>query len=89
MLACWTLSKKYQVSREQRGLSGVCTPEYPENKGNLMKKSLVALLIGMGAVGGVAACDSNDGPAEEMGEEIDEAGDEMEEAGDELEEEVE
>ncbi|QYJ00980.1 hypothetical protein KUV46_00975 [Thalassovita mediterranea] len=54
-----------------------------------MKKSLVALLIGMGAIGGVAACDSNDGPAEEMGEEIDEAGDEMEEAGDELEEEVE
>ncbi|WP_182481829.1 hypothetical protein [Henriciella algicola] len=54
-----------------------------------MKKSLVALLIGMGAVGGIAACDSNDGPAEEMGEEIDEAGDELEEAGDELEEEVE
>ena len=89
MLACWGSSEKFQVFRERHARSDVCTPEYPENKGNLMKKSLVALLIGMGAVGGVAACDSNDGPAEEMGEEIDEAGDEMEEAGDELEEEVE
>lgn len=53
-----------------------------------MKKSIVALLVGMGAIGGVAACDSNDGPAEEAGEELDEAGDEMEEAGDEIEEEV-
>ena len=89
MLACWGSSKKFQVFREQPALSGVCTLSIQKNKGNLMKKSLVALLIGMGAVGGVAACDSNDGPAEEMGEEIDEAGDELEEAGDELEEEVE
>ena len=45
-----------------------------------MKKSILALLISMGAIGGVAACDTNDGPAEEAGEELDEAGDEVEEA---------
>jgi hypothetical protein len=89
-MAVWSHSKKkFPTIRERPSISGVSTPEYPENKGNLMKKSLVALLIGMGAIGGVAACDDNDGPAEEMGEEIDEAGDEMEEAGDELEDEVE
>ena len=66
-----------------------CCLEYSINKGNLMKKSLVALLIGMGAIGGVAACDTNDGPAEEMGEDIDEAGDEMEDAADDVEDEVE
>ena len=54
-----------------------------------MKKTFLALLIGMGAISGAVACADNDGPAEEMGEEIDEAGDEMEEAGDELENEVE
>ena len=54
-----------------------------------MKKSIVALLIGMGAIGGVAACDTNEGPAEEAGEELDEAGDEIEEAADDMEDEVE
>ncbi|WP_018146663.1 hypothetical protein [Henriciella marina] len=53
-----------------------------------MKKSIVALLVAMGAVGGVAACDTNDGPAEEAGEELDEAGDEMEEAADDVGDEV-
>ena len=47
-----------------------------------MKKSLVALLVAMGAIGGVAACDSNDGPLEEAGEELDEAGDEVEDSVD-------
>jgi hypothetical protein len=43
-----------------------------------MKKSLLALLIGMGAIGGAVACSEPDGPAEEAGEEIDEAADEVE-----------
>ncbi|MDX1564880.1 MAG: hypothetical protein R3236_05700 [Phycisphaeraceae bacterium] len=55
-----------------------------------------ATLLGMG----LPACDSDDGPAEELGEKIDEgveevgedleeAGDEIEEAGDELEDDLE
>ena len=60
-------------------------------RGTLMKKSMLALLFAMGAIGTgtLAACDSNDGPVEEAGEEIDEAGEEMEDAADEVEDEVE
>lgn len=46
-----------------------------------MKKSMLALLFAMGAAGTgtLAACgDTNDGPVEEAGEEIDEAADEVE-----------
>lgn len=43
-----------------------------------MKKPIIAILMGLGAFG-LAACDTNDGPVEEMGEEIDEAADEVEE----------
>tara|TARA_R100000365_G_C2748118_1_gene78926 strand:+ start:2106 stop:2246 length:141 start_codon:yes stop_codon:yes gene_type:complete len=42
-----------------------------------MKKPIIAILLGLGAFG-LAACDTNDGPAEEMGEEIDDAADEVE-----------
>ncbi|MEM5516873.1 hypothetical protein WNY37_07915 [Henriciella sp. AS95] len=49
-----------------------------------MKKPLLALLFAFGAAGTsmIAACDSNDGPAEEAGEEIDEAADDVEDAVD-------
>lgn len=47
-----------------------------------MKKSLVALLVAMGAIGGVAACEDNDGPMEEAGEELDEAADDVEDSVD-------
>ncbi|WP_420429019.1 hypothetical protein [Algiphilus sp.] len=50
----------------------------------------LALFMGVGSIALLSGCDSNDGPAEEMGESIDEAaeeaGDAMEEAGDEMEE---
>ncbi len=52
------------------------------SKGNLMKKTFLALLIGMGAISGAVACADNDGPAEEAGEEIDEAADEVEDSVD-------
>ena len=42
-----------------------------------MKKPLIAILFGLGAFG-LAACDTNEGPAEELGEEIDDAADELE-----------
>lgn len=49
---------------------------------------LIAALLGLGTTAGLSAC-SNDGPAEEAGEEIDEAAEEAEdtaeEAGDALE----
>lgn len=52
---------------------------------------LLAALLGLGTVG-LAACDSNDGPAEQAGEQVDdafdEAGDAAEDAGDEVEEAV-
>jgi hypothetical protein len=47
-----------------------------------MKKTFLALLIGMGAIGGVVACADNDGPMEEAGEEMDEAADDVEDAVD-------
>lgn len=49
-----------------------------------MKKSLLALLFAMGAAGTttLAACDSNDGPIEEAGEELDEAADDVEDSVD-------
>lgn len=43
---------------------------------------LIAALLGLGTTAGLSAC-SDDGPAEEAGEEIDEAADEAEEAVDE------
>lgn len=45
-----------------------------------MKKTLIALLISFGALGAVAACDANEGPMEEAGEEIDDAVDEIDDA---------
>lgn len=59
-----------------------CHSETQQAKGNLMKKSLVAILVAMGAIGGVAACEDNDGPAEEAGEELDEAADDVEDSVD-------
>jgi len=49
-----------------------------------MKKPLLALLFAMGAVGtsALAACDSNDGPLEEAGEDMDEAADDVEDSVD-------
>lgn len=47
-----------------------------------MKKSLVAILVAMGAISGVAACEDNDGPMEEAGEELDEAADDVEDSVD-------
>ncbi|KCZ55884.1 hypothetical protein HY29_09775 [Hyphomonas beringensis] len=41
-----------------------------------MKKPIIAILLGLGAFG-LAACDSNDGPAEELGEEVDDAADDV------------
>lgn len=43
---------------------------------------LIAALLGLGTTAGLSAC-SDDGPAEEAGEEIDEAADEAEEAAEE------
>ena len=57
-----------------------------------MKKTMLAMLFAMGAVGTgtLAACgDANDGPVEEAGEDIDEAVDEVEDQVDEVEDEVE
>lgn len=45
-----------------------------------MKKAIVALLFGMGAMGTLAACDTDDGPLEEAGEELDDAAEEIEDA---------
>lgn len=45
-----------------------------------MKKTMVALLFAIGAMGTLAACDSDDGPIEEAGEELDDAADELEDA---------
>lgn len=45
-----------------------------------MKKTIIALLFGLGAMGTLAACDSNDGPLEEAGEELDEAAEDVEDA---------
>lgn len=49
-----------------------------------MKKPLIALLFAIGAAGTstLAACDSNDGPLEEAGENMDEAADDVEDAVD-------
>ncbi|MCB8890123.1 hypothetical protein [Vreelandella malpeensis] len=57
-------------------------------KGNTMKKLLMAALIAMMA-GGLAACDNDQGPAEEAGENIDNsienAGESIEDAGEDIE----
>ena len=42
-----------------------------------MKKAMIALFLSLGAAG-ISACDTNDGPVEEAGEEIDEAADDIE-----------
>jgi predicted small secreted protein len=42
-----------------------------------MKKAMIALFLSLGAAG-ISACDTNDGPVEEAGEEIDDAADEIE-----------
>ncbi|MDI5890013.1 hypothetical protein [Halomonas rhizosphaerae] len=58
-------------------------------KNTMMRKLGLALLIAMLGVG-LAACEEEQGPAEEAGENIDESmdemGEEMEEAGEEMEE---
>ena len=46
-----------------------------------MKKPIIAILLGLGAFG-LAACDTNDGPVEEFGEEVDDAADDAEDAVD-------
>lgn len=43
-----------------------------------MKSFIAALLFGLGTLG-LAACDTDEGPAEEVGEELDEAAEEVEE----------
>ena len=45
-----------------------------------IKKPIVAFLFATAALTTVAACDSNDGPMEEAGEELDDAADEVEDA---------
>mgnify|MGYP003120862035 FL=1 len=42
-----------------------------------MKKPIIAILLGLGTFG-LSACDTNDGPAEELGEELDDAADDVE-----------
>lgn len=42
-----------------------------------MKKPIIAILLGLGAFG-LAACEDNDGPVEEFGEEVDDAADDVE-----------
>ena len=42
-----------------------------------MKRQIMAVLVGLGALGGVAACEDNDGPLEEAAEDLDEAADEL------------
>lgn len=42
-----------------------------------MKKAMIALFLGLGAAG-ISACDTDDGPIEEAGEEIDDTVDEIE-----------
>lgn len=46
-----------------------------------MKKPVIAILLSLG-VFGLAACDTNDGPAEEFGEEVDDAADDLEDETD-------
>lgn len=41
-----------------------------------MKRQILAVLVGLGALGGVAACE-DDGPLEEAAEDMDEAADEL------------
>lgn len=45
----------------------------------MLKNTTLAALI-MAALLGMAGCDTNDGPAEELGESIDEAADDLEDA---------
>lgn len=59
---------------------GVCAVN--TTQGFTMKKTIIALLFGLGAMGTLAACDSNDGPLEEAGEELDEAADDVKDAVD-------
>lgn len=58
------------------------------NNGMMRKLGLALLIVMLGA--GLAACEEEQGPAEEAGEAIDESmeemGEEMEEAGEEMEE---
>ena len=42
-----------------------------------MKHEILAVLLGLGVLGGVAACDANDGPLEEAAEDLDDAADEL------------
>jgi hypothetical protein len=55
---------------------------YGKQKGPIMKKTLIAIAFAFGGFGTLAACDSNDGPLEEAGEELDDA---AEDAADEVE----
>lgn len=44
----------------------------------MMKKQIMAVLVGLGALGGAAACDDpTDGPLENAAEDLDEAVDEL------------
>jgi predicted small secreted protein len=45
-----------------------------------MRFTHLAIALGLFAVPAVAACDTNEGPFEEAGEELDEAGDDIEDA---------
>jgi hypothetical protein len=51
-------------------------------------KTVGAILVALGLLTPLAACDENDGPAERLGESIDktveQAGDQLEKAGDEI-----
>jgi predicted small secreted protein len=48
--------------------------------GEEVRNWLVAAALGLAAIPFVAACDTNEGPLEEAGEEIDEAADDVEDA---------
>ncbi len=42
-----------------------------------MKHQILAVMLGLGVLGGVAACDADDGPLEEAAEDLDHAVDEL------------
>ncbi len=50
-----------------------------KDMGDEMKNEIMAVLVGLGALGGAAACDDpNDGPLENAAEDLEEAVEELE-----------
>ncbi len=54
-----------------------------------LRALLLAALFGLGTIAGVSGCDTNEGPFEEAGEQVDDAVDETQDAADDAGDEIE